>query len=412
MCSSYARIQDETTRMQHEKLKKIIFQYYGFQFFFSLLIWLPIFYEFQKRIGLHDVEIFRIQSIYYLVFCFLEIPTGLLADRWSTKGCMILGGVLVSLSQLLPIFAPTYPGMLWHFVALALARSLISGASSAYIYEFMSKYDAVKEYKRVEGKARAYGLYGKVACWTVVGVLMQWQLTAPYWLTFVATGISVYFALQLPFLPVAKIPKTEEKIRNLARLREKILHRPIIFFLILQGVAIFVLGRICQVNLFQPILVQKQFGLPTFGVVMAMMTLSEALGSAYPHILRRWITDLNAVFALSLVMGFTLALIPFVSQMGTLLLLLIFSLAAGISFPVQRQLINDAIVGNESRATILSVESIVDRAVCAWIAAILGGYLEKGNLNLFLMASGLATFVGIVLLYFGFHYFAGVRRAA
>ena len=60
---------------------RLIRRYYIFQFLFSMLFWAPIFFEFQKRLGLSDGEIFRIQSLYYLAFCFLEIPTGFFAER-------------------------------------------------------------------------------------------------------------------------------------------------------------------------------------------------------------------------------------------------------------------------------------------------------------------------------------------
>src|SRR5690606_6775932 len=66
-------------------------RYYAFQFFFNLLLWIPVFYEFQKQLGLDDPQIFRIQSVYYLVFCFLEIPTGAFADRFGYRRSLIWG---------------------------------------------------------------------------------------------------------------------------------------------------------------------------------------------------------------------------------------------------------------------------------------------------------------------------------
>lgn len=389
-------------------MRRLIRLYYGFQFFFSLLLWLPIFYEFQHRIGLSDHEIFWIQSFYYTVFCFMEIPTGVIADIWGCRRCLRLGAVTLVVSNLLPIFAQNYWGFAAHFFLIALSRSFISGASSAYLYEQLAAEDKAGSYKQIEGNARAYGLIGKVVCWSFIGVLMEWKLTLPYWLTVVSAAISVVYAWRLPESAAdsrksGKSRKRPSLIRALVstvrELAVSLVRAPTLLLLMLQGVAIFVLARICQVNLFQPILGAQGFSLATYGAVMSLMTVFEAIGSARPGWMRRYVSDLNAVFVLTLIMGATLALIPLVTQAGTLALLCVFSLATGLSFPIQRQLLNDVITDSSRRATLLSVESIIDRAVCAAVAPVMGAYLGHGELNSFLMISGFVTGLTMAVLF-------------
>jgi len=391
-----------------QSLKQTIRSYYGFQFFFSLLIWLPIFYEFQKRIGLSETEIFSIQTYYYIAFCLLEIPTGMIADRFGYRLCLRTGAVLVALSNLLPIFLPSFEGFLAHFLLIALSRSLISGASSAYLYEYLGSHGASAEYKQIEGRARAYGLAGKIVFFAGVGALMSWKLTAPYWLTFVATALSAVFAWSLPKLE----QKVTHAVRTLpiAGLARILLDTPVLIFLMLQGVAIFVLGRIVQVNLYQPILGSKAFDLVAYGWVMALMTLFEAIGSYYPGLFRRWFDDLNSVFLLTVAMALSIAIIPLSGQAGTLIALSLFALACGFSFPIQRQLLNDAIPDSRFRATILSVESILDRAVNAWVATLLGASLAGGQLSFFLLAAAGITIVAMFLLFLGLRATSAIGR--
>jgi MFS family permease len=370
-------------------MKRVVRLFYGFQFFFSLLLWVPIFYEYQKNIGLTDTQIFSIQSIYYLVFCIVEIPTGFFADRFGHRNSLCSGAVLLVISNLVPIFFQDYPGLLTHWVLIALSRSLISGASSAYIYDYLQSRAAGPVYKQIEGNARAYGLFGKVICWAAVGPLMQWHLTLPYWLTALSAAISVGFAFALPrFSEVAAKTKKRFEIRGVATVLRK---SPVLIFLMLQGVGIFVLVRIAQVNLYQPLLSSKAFELSSFGLIMSMMTIFEAIGSFRPTWTRRLMSDLNAVFALTLIMAVCLIFLPSATKTGVLLCLCLFSFAAGVSFPVQRQLMNDAIPNSQYRATLLSIESIVDRAVNAWLAALIGIYLTQGRLNDFLIHTGLGA---------------------
>ena len=397
--------------LEQAQLKRTVRSYYGFQFFFGLLIWLPVFYEFQKRIGLNDEQIFGIQSIYYLVFCLLAIPTGAISDRFGYRRSMRWGAALVAISNLLPIFAQSYAGFLAHFLLIALSRSLITGASSAYLYDYLASKGLAHEFKAIEGRARAYSLAGKVVFWTGVGALMSWHLTAPYWATFLTTGLSFAFAVALPKIEEKATEAKPSQAIPLLGAGKLLLDSPFLVFLILQGIAIFVLGRIAQVNLFQPILGAKSFGLEHYGWVMALMTIFEAIGSWYPNAIRRFSNDLNAVFTLTAVMALSLAALPFLGQAGTLLSLSIFSLACGLSYPIQRQLLNDAIPDSSHRATILSVESIADRAVNAAAASLLGASLAGGGLDRYLFGSAGITLAGIFVLWLALRVGPIMKRA-
>jgi predicted MFS family arabinose efflux permease len=387
-------------------MKAVIRRYFAFQFFFSLLLWLPVFYEFQRRIGLTDEQIFGIQSIYYIVFALLDIPTGLLADRIGTRHSLRAGAVTLFFANLVPVFAASYMGMLSHFLLIALARSLISGASSAYIYDFLRHNNAVPQYKEVEGAARSYSLIGKVVCWSIVGALMEWKLSLPYILTAMASAISAGFAFSLPSILQNKLnaaggdhsAKPSTWRTNLHALANALAGNPLLWIIMLQGVALFVLVRILQVNLFQPLLGSKHFDVTSYGIIMSLMTFFEAIGSYKPGWISRWMSDLNAIFILSLMMAGTIALMPWAGASSVIICLCAFSWIAGASFPIQKQLINDAISDSSFRATIISLESIIDRSICAVVAALIGGFLSDGRLNDFLLLSALWTAVAMLLL--------------
>ncbi|MFC6982105.1 MFS transporter [Streptomyces cirratus] len=170
----------------------------GFQLLFNLLWWMPVFYEYQRRAGLSDSQIFGIQSVYYVAFCLLEIPTGFIADRIGQRRCMQLGAASMTAANLLPVVSPSFAGFMAHFLAIAVARSLVSGASSAYLYEYLHEHGADAHYVQAEGTARALGLWAKIACWPLVGVLMHVRHEAPYVLTALCALGSLACAAALP----------------------------------------------------------------------------------------------------------------------------------------------------------------------------------------------------------------------
>ena len=379
-------------------------RYIAFQVFFNLLLWIPVFYEAQKRFGLTDPQIFGIQSIYYVVFCLLEMPTGWFADRFGYRRSVLLGSFVLLVANMLPPLLPNYPGFLSHFLAIALARSLISGAASAYLYEAMAQAGDSKGYKKVEGDARFYSLVTRVIAWSGVGWLMEVSTTLPYWLSALSAGCSWGVAMALPIVvPVGEreAASTRPGWVQLRALRLSFAGGGLVALLMLQGVGMFVMVRVLQVNLYQPVLSSKAFAVTSFGWVMSLMTVFEAVGSKLAPKLRTYVSDVGAVTSLTLGLSLCLVIIAVAGQAGTLLAFCLFSLAAGLAFPIQKQVVNDAIPDSRLRATLLSMESIVDRAICAVAVLPLGPMVAAGHLALVLAATALWTAVVALVVHVG-----------
>ena len=274
------------------------------------------------------------------------------------------------------------------------------------MYEFLKRNRCVGKYKLVEGNARAYGLVGKVVCWAAVGALMEWHVTLPYWLSAFCSMASFIYAEKLPDqanAPQALIPLTEKKAAGfwsgkLLPIISLMRSSPFLLLIMLQGVGIFVLARLCQVNLYQPILQEKTFSLVSYGWLMSAMTLFEAWGSARPDWLRKTISDVSAVFVLTVVVALSLSLIAISGKEGTMAGLFLFAYATGLAYPIQRQVLNDAITDSRFRATLLSVESIIDRTICAIIVPFIAGFVAEGKTSLFLHISAGATVVFVAIL--------------
>ncbi|MEU1071808.1 MULTISPECIES: MFS transporter [unclassified Streptomyces] len=392
--------------------RRIIRLNYGFQLLFNLLWWMPVFYAYQKEAGLSDGQIFGIQSIYYVAFCLFEIPTGLIADRIGTRNCLRAGAVVMTAANLAPVVAASYTGFLVHFLAIALGRSLTSGAASAYLYDGLRAEKCDAHYLKAEGTARALGLAAKVVCWPLVGPLMSLAHAAPYVLSAASAAGSLVCAVALPRL-AGTGTRTEKATgrgdggrRGGAFLRDAgaalrcVVSSPWLALVMVQGVAVFTLSRICQVNLFQPILLDHGVGEASHGSVLAAMTVAEAIGSARPQWLSRRLPPVAWVSVLSLALAGTLAAMTLGGPWAVVALLCLFAAATGFAYPVQRKLMNDAVPAGAPRATLLSIESLVDRAVCALAAVAVGAYVSAGRLDALLWHSALATVVllGVVQL--------------
>ncbi|MFF3542901.1 MFS transporter [Streptomyces platensis] len=403
------------------RARRIIRLNNGFQLLFNLLWWMPVFYAYQREAGLSDGEIFGIQSIYYVAFCLFEIPTGMVADRIGARNCLRAGAVVMTAANLAPVFAPSYTGFLVHFLAIAAGRSLTSGAASAYLYDGLEAEGAGEHYLKAEGQARALGLAAKVLCWPLVGPLMAVAHPTPYVLSAASAAGSLVCAVVLPRQATARHDgpgRNKETSGGPVFLRDAVSAlrwvwaTPWLALLMVQGVAVFTLSRICQVNLFQPVLLDHGIPESSHGGVLAAMTVAEAVASARPQWLGRRLSPVAWVSLLSLAMAGTLAGSTLGGPWTVVALLCVFAAVTGFAYPLQRKLVNDAIPAGAPRATLLSVESIVDRGVCALAAVAAGAYLSAGRLDALLWHSALATGVVMVVLQLVLRRAPGRRKVA
>ncbi|MBS2040027.1 MFS transporter [bacterium] len=394
-----------------QQARRIIWLFYAFQITVTMMLWIPMFYAYQQRMGLSEAQILNIQSLYYISFCLLELPTGFLADRLGHRNCMRVGAAMHVLTHLLPVYWTTYAGFAVHWLLLALSRSLISGAASAYVYNKLEELGHVELYKETEGRGRAWSLAVKVLGFFGTDSLTRMDPTLPYWASAASAALSTYFAFRFP-AAVNGVAKAAKEPPRLGRVLSLLRDNPRMLVVMLQGVALFTLTRIVQVNLFNPILEAQSFRLDQFGRIMAMNTLFESLGAAYPKLLRRFVSDFQAVFWLTLAMGGCCWGLTRCGWLGCLAWLNLFSVITGLAYPVQRQVMNEHIPDSDYRASMLSAESLVDRAVCAWVAHRLGLALQAQQMNFFLQAAGAASLISCLLLWPVYFALPGIKPVA
>ncbi len=139
--------------------------------------------------------------------------------------------------------------------------------------------------------------------------------------------------------------------------------------------------RMIFVQLFGPMLKTGQFEVSTFGIVLAFSTAFESFGAGQGAKLRRYFKDHYAVGFLSLGIGIAILIMSAMDKISIIFGLAAMALACGLAFPIQKQLFNDHIFNPEIRATLLSIESLIDRTICAVLSYMIGLYLDTGRIS-------------------------------
>jgi MFS family permease len=382
-------------------MKRMETSYYAFSFLFQFLIWVPVFYEIQLMAGLSPSEIFRIQSWYYLTYFIVEIPTGLLADRIGSRACLVIGGMVLTAANAILLTSMGYSIFLWHFVAVGLARSLISGAGSAWAYTMLAETGQTSRFRVMEGRARSAGLIGRLLSWPFAPMLMSHSLGLPYLISTATALLSVIAAFSMPLPQTSQVKPMRRALGDdLLNIAKSLTSNPKIIPAIMQGVGIFVLMRIVLINLYNPLVTGSGISVAWLGTIMACITAIEALTSAQQdRLLSNSKNPPQFAMFMTIAMSLSVICMAVMNPWICILSLAVFAGLGGLIGPVQKQYINDVIDRPELRASILSVESLVDRLVCAGVVILLGQLVDTGRFQEALIYTAIAVIMIQILSY-------------
>jgi MFS family permease len=149
-----------------------------------------------RGIGFTNTEMAVAVMIISAALVIFQIPTGVLADRWSRKGVFILGNIVLLLSTLTGALSHGVPVFYACSFLWGVSAALRSGTSEAIVYDLLLEETGASEgYERYSGKLSVYGSAGMVLGALASGVIGDLAGTrATFWLTLPVVGISILVA--------------------------------------------------------------------------------------------------------------------------------------------------------------------------------------------------------------------------
>jgi MFS family permease len=123
--------------------------------------------------GLSQAQVSALFALWSVTGLLAEVPTGVLADRWSRRGALVLAGVLEAAGFVLWTVTPGLPGFAAGFVVWGVGGALVSGAAEALVYDGLAAAGAEEAFVRVHGATTATELLVQVPTALLAGVLVE-----------------------------------------------------------------------------------------------------------------------------------------------------------------------------------------------------------------------------------------------
>lgn len=163
---------------------------------FGEAIWSVYLIE-QRGLSLGTVLAF--EAAWWIFVISLEIPTGIITDKWGRKRSLVLGSLLFTLGFLVFGFSASPILLLSAYLIWGLGDSFISGTDTAFLFESLKKQQITEKYAQYEGFLNA-GALMVIATTTALGpILLLWtSLSVPFILTalfgLILVCVSLFFS--------------------------------------------------------------------------------------------------------------------------------------------------------------------------------------------------------------------------
>jgi MFS family permease len=159
----------------------------------GLILWVPIEKLFMTQIGFDAASVGVMAAAYAAVVPLLEVPSGILADRWSRSWVMILGCVALMISSLLGGMSHSVIAYVIAAMILGIYFAFSSGTVDSIVYDTVVEETGSNAlYEKWIGRTRAVESAAFVLSSLAGGVLTQYTSARfTYFVTIPLVGLAI-----------------------------------------------------------------------------------------------------------------------------------------------------------------------------------------------------------------------------
>lgn len=357
-------------------MRATILRLYFANFFIGLIFWYGIEKLFMQTIGIDATQIGIVIAAVLGCNLLFDIPSGIIADRWSRKGVLILSLVaMVICCVILGNASGFTPYLIGYGIFYGLYVVGTSGTLASIVYDTLYENGKANLYSKIMGRTYAFYLAGIAVANIASGFLAQlFDFRATYFLTILScmVAIAIIITIKEP-----TFHKKEQKERILTQLRSvtKTMMKSkmiLVLAIILSALTVVQVFK----NDFGQLYILRYISEPQFiGLLWAGGALSWATGNLIAHHFKTRLTSLMLITILPLLA------MSFIDTGSSLVLFMIQQIAMGALFNQIETRVQDA-TPSAVRTSILSVLSSLGRSIAIPASIFIGWLISQQDILL------------------------------
>lgn len=353
---------------------------------------MPIVALFYQDNGLDNTTIYLLQAVYSLSVAFIEIPSGYTADIIGRKKALVIGSVLGTIGFVIYSLSSSFSSFLFAEIVLGLGGSFISGSDSALLYDSLAAEQREQSYLQYEGRITSLGNFAETFAAIGGGLIAAYvSYRGVYVVQTLIAAIAIPAAITLKE-PPRKTLQNRPSLRQIVQISSQALfHEPklraAIWFSSVIGTATLCMAWTSQVYFISNGLTER-----SITPIWVGLNLAAALVAANAGNTREKLGTRNAMLLIITVIPTGFIFLGITPLLAGLIYLFVFYLVRGYATPYLRDLINKN-CQSETRATVLSVRSMVIRTAFAALGPSIGLVSGKTSLETALVSAGILLLI-------------------
>lgn len=381
-----------------KQLKTFIKIFYAHRFFRDFNLLYPVYMLLFASKGLSVFDITWLLIIWSVPVFLLEIPSGILADRWSRKHLIVIGTAFKLVSLVLWLLADGFLLFALGFVFWGIQEALCSGSTEALLYDMLSHHGEQQSYEKRTGRAAFFAGLGVAASMLIGGFVASAGFAFATWISIGLAALALLFAMLLGNVQKAG-DITESHRPLLATLKDGLSQcrkNPVVLLLLAFSAFIMIAPGVLE-EYDQLYAHGTGLSLGLVGIWGGARTLMEAVGSWFAHKLKKLLDSparicllaaLGGVALYAGVFGGFVYMLPVYAMFYTLTA----SGAVLAESMLQRQ------ISSEHRATVLSLSSLLMNVTSLGLYLGFAAVEQAGSLHGAFLFFGIYTVVVALLL--------------
>ena len=388
---------------QRARLERNITAFYAFRLLIGLQFLMPIWviYLTEKR-GFSIEQVTLLDAPFWLALVLLEVPTGLIADRFGRRISLLLGALTNTIGITVFAMAANYPLILLSYLVWGAAFTFYSGADAAFLFDTLKALGRQAEYARIFGRSMAFGAATGIVA-TLSGPLMaaRTDLVVPIYASAVSTGLAFIVILGFMYEPphshadeghpgyVASVRLAFGAIWKSPELRSFV---PLVAASIAAMSAVFIFG--------QPYLRGHGVATGDVGWFLVFSQVGAVVASLVAHRIARGLGWRVAFTLLPISAIFVLGGLAGADTLWAFPLIPAGAMVQALYMPMASDYVNQR-VDSAHRATVLSFQSLVTSLILAPLELTLGVFAHRQGLPFaFGVGAGFVLVIAVPLLLF------------
>ena len=315
--------------------------------------------------GLNPVQATLLLSLQEFLLIFLEVPTGVVADKISRKFSVGLGYIVTALPFLFLPWASQFYVYVLIFTIKAVGKAFVSGAAEALLFDTLVDLNQTHQYKRITNKSKSIMMGVTAACIFLGGLMAQKNIELTLILPFplMMMGAVAVFLMKEPDVS-KKAKQLQDRnylIHTLQALRfmvnKKSLMILALIFAITEGVALNMKWY------YTPIFEALKFDLALIGGVTAALYVAKSLLAAVSvKLFKNEQNQKNIVVFSGLnIIAFMIPVIMFRPTFVVIALLVIILLNEALLSMLQEEI--HYTLDSHNRATVMSMVNLISSLI-------------------------------------------------